>query len=199
MVDITFAPDTTHVYPTITAEHAAFYRENGYLIVEDALSGAEVEELRSDTVSICRGDHGPLRNGFTHSLDESDDEVIKQYLCVHFPHKISDVMLRHLAHPIIVDVLTQVIGPNVKCMQSMLFVKSAGKPGQAWHQDEDFIPTRDRTLTGAWMALDDATTENGCLWVIPGSHKHGVLWPQEQQNDPRFDCTDRVLWLSLQR
>ena len=59
-------------------------------------------------------------------------------------------------------------------MQSMLFIKSGGKPGQPsqpWHQDEDFIPTRDRSLCGGWIALDDATTENGCLWVLPGSHK----------------------------
>ena len=68
-------------------------------------------------------------------------------------------------------------------------IKKAGKPGQAWHQDEDFIPTRDRSLTGAWMALDDATVENGCLWVIPGSHKHGILWPQRDHDDRDFDCT----------
>ncbi|HEV8556570.1 MAG TPA: phytanoyl-CoA dioxygenase family protein [Actinophytocola sp.] len=42
-------------------------------------------------------------------------------------------------------------------MQSMLFIKSAGKPGQAWHQDEAHIPTRDRSLTAVWIALDDAT------------------------------------------
>ena len=73
-------------------------------------------------------------------------------------------------------------------MQSMLFIKSAGKPGQAWHQDEAYIPTRDRSLTGAWLALDDATVENGCLWVIPGSHQQGVLYPQKSTDDERFDC-----------
>ncbi len=72
----------------------------------------------------------------------------------------------------------------------MLFIKAAGKPGQAWHQDEDFIPTRDRSLTGAWIALDDATVENGGLWMIPGSHKAGILWEMEKQNDPDFDCAD---------
>ncbi|MEP7293092.1 MAG: phytanoyl-CoA dioxygenase family protein, partial [Chloroflexota bacterium] len=82
------------------------------------------------------------------------------------------------------------IGANVKCMQSMLFIKAAGKPGQAWHQDEDFIPTCDRTLTGGWIALDDATIDNGCLWVLPGSHKRGILWEMKRQDDPRFDCTD---------
>jgi hypothetical protein len=40
------------------------------------------------------------------------------------------------------------------------------------------------------MALDEATIDNGCLWVLPGSHKAGILWEMKQQNDPRFDCTD---------
>ena len=91
--------------------------------------------------------------------------------------------------PQIVEALTSVIGPNVKSMQSMLFIKSEGKPGQAWHQDEHFIPTRDRSLTAVWIALDDATVDNGCLWVIPGSHKRGVLYPDREQDDVRFDCT----------
>ena len=81
------------------------------------------------------------------------------------------------------------IGPNVKAMQSMLFIKSEGKPGQAWHQDEFFIPTRDRSLTAVWIALDDATIENGCLWVLPGSHRRGVIYPSRHQDDARFDCT----------
>ena len=89
----------------------------------------------------------------------------------------------------ITDVLTRVIGPDVKCMQSMLFIKSSGKPGQAWHQDEDFIPTRDRSLAGAWIAIDDAVIDNGCLWILPGSHKPGILWPMYPHNDERYDCT----------
>jgi len=38
-----------------------------------------------------------------------------------------------------------------------------------------------------WIALDDATVANGCLWVLPGSHRDGVLYPTRTQNDPRFD------------
>lgn len=188
--DISFKQDDSHIYPTITDSEVAFFHENGYLIVENALSSTEINELRQETVAICRGERGELKRGYTHTADETDEEVTQKYLCIHFPHKVSTVMHNYLAHPVIVDTLTQIISPNVKCMQSMLFIKAAGKPGQAWHQDEDYIPTRDRSLTGAWMALDDATVENGCLWVIPGSHKHGVLWPQGQQNDPRFDCSE---------
>ena len=174
----------------ITQADVEFFQENGYLVVENALNNDEIDELRRDTLAICRGEHGKIRGIFAHSPEESDDDVLRNYLCIHFPHKISATMEKYLAHPAMVDVLTHIIGPNVKCMQSMLFIKAAGKPGQAWHQDEDFIPTRDRTLTGGWIALDEATLDNGCLWVIPGSHKRGILYEMQRQNDPRFDCTD---------
>ncbi|MCY3990068.1 MAG: phytanoyl-CoA dioxygenase family protein [Caldilineaceae bacterium] len=165
-----------------------FYTENGYYILPDALTPAEVEELRAETTAICKGERGDV-DGFEPNVPgEDEDDVLRRYLCIHFPHKISEVMLGYLGHRHIAEVLTQVIGPNVKCMQSMLFIKATGKPGQAWHQDEFFIPTRDQTLTGAWIALDDATIENGCLWVIPGSHKRGIIWPQHDHDDPRFDC-----------
>ncbi len=176
--------------PGIAQAEVEFFRENGYLVVKTGLSGAEIDELRRDTVAICRGEYGPVRGIQPHAPDESDDDVMRNYLCIHFPHKLSPTMEFYLSHPVIVDVLTKVIGPNVKSMQSMLFIKAAGKPGQAWHQDEDFIPSRDRSLTGAWMALDEAALDNGCLWVLPGSHKAGILWEMKQQNDSRFDCTD---------
>lgn len=177
-------------YPLITQAHADFYHENGYLIIENALTPLELAELRQETTAICRGDRGTeIQNYEPPPQGATEDDVLKRYLCIHFPHKLSAAMEKYLAHPTIVDVATKVIGPNVKCMQSMLFIKAAGKPGQAWHQDEEFIPTRDRTLMGGWIALDDANPTNGGLWVIPGSHKHGIIWPQQVQNDPRFDCT----------
>lgn len=172
-----------------------FYRNQGYLVVSDALDRKNVAELVEETVGICRGDRGEFSKEGTRpdylaqAEHMSDEEVQRQLLCIHHPHKMSAVMRRYLAEETIVNVLTSVIGPNVKCMQSMLFIKSAGKPGQAWHQDEDFIPTRDRSLAGAWIALDDATVKNGCLWILPGSHRPGILWPMHAHTDKRFDCT----------
>lgn len=172
----------------MTPEKAQFFKDNGFVVVENGADPDMQQRLIRETVELCRGERGPIRGVTPAEPDDSDDDVMRRYLCIHFPHKLSQAMHEALALPAIVDVLTSVIGPNVKCMQSMLFIKASGKPGQAWHQDEFYIPTRDRSLTGAWIAMDDATVENGCLWVIPGSHKHGVLWPQHQQRDRRFDC-----------
>lgn len=165
-----------------------FYQENGFLVLEDALDSDEVEELNRATIEICRGDSGEVNGVTPAALGESDEDVLKRYLCIHFPHRINQAMNKFIAHKGVVDVMTSVIGPDVKCMQSMLFIKASGKPGQAWHQDELYIPTRDRSLAGGWIAMDDATIENGCLWGIPGSHKPGILWPQHQHDDRRFDC-----------
>lgn len=179
------------VGPTVGRDgsYRTFYEDNGYLIIPNALSHDELEELRAETLSICKGERGEVRGFEPNVPGEIDEDVLRRYLCIHFPHKISSIMAQYLATPKMVDILTQIIGPNVKCMQSMLFIKATGKPGQAWHQDEYFIPTRDRSLVGGWIAMDDATVENGCLWLIPGSHKRGVIYPQQEHSDRRFDCT----------
>ncbi len=173
-------------------DDVAFYRENGFLIVPDALTSDEINTLRAETTAIGRSQRGKVGNLPEHAETDTDDMINQRILCMHMVHKISPLMYDALAHPAIVDTLTRIIGPNVKCMQSMLFIKAAGKPGQAWHQDEIYIPTRDRSLTGGWIALDDATIENGCLWVIPGSHKPGILWPQQIHQDRRFDCAQET-------
>ena len=165
------------------------YTRDGYLVLPDALSANEVAALRAEAVRIYRGDLGPVDGLQSVAPDEPDDAVIRRYLCIHHPHKLSSLIRQTLAHEAIVRVLTRLIGPDVKAMQSMLFTKAEGRPGQAWHQDEFFIPTRDRSLTAAWIALDDATVDNGCLWALPGSHRPGVLYPDRDHDDERFDCT----------
>jgi phytanoyl-CoA hydroxylase len=182
------------LFDTADEAFVAHYAEHGFALLADALSPQEVAAINADALRLCRGDYGDIGYGGSEQSPVetaalSDDEVLRRYLCIHYPHKVSPPALEALRTPRIVDALVSVIGPDVKAMQSMLFVKSEGKPGQAWHQDEYFIPTRDRSLTAVWIALDDATVENGCLWVLPGSHRRGVLYPARDQDDPRFDCT----------
>ena len=171
----------------------AFFEANGYLVLENAFNPVEVEELKNETTQICRGERGELPDHPKAEAAEPDASVLQRFLCIHFPHKCLEVMRRAIHNEPTVKTLTNVVGPNVKCMQSMLFIKSSGKPGQAWHQDEDYIPTRDKSLIGAWIALDRATTDNGCLWVLPGSHRAGILWEQQWHGDRRFDCAEQAV------
>jgi ectoine hydroxylase-related dioxygenase (phytanoyl-CoA dioxygenase family) len=184
---------TTLVTPRVArlrrGDAVSEYDRQGFLILPGVLPPRLLDAARAETTAICRGERGDVDGVAPVAAGENDNAVLRRYLCIHFPHKISALMLDLARLPSVVDALTEVIGPNVKLVQSMLFIKSAGKPGQAWHQDEAHIPTRDRSLTAGWIALDDATVENGCLWVIPGSHRAGVLHREREQHDPRFDCT----------
>ncbi|WP_114558494.1 phytanoyl-CoA dioxygenase family protein [Desertihabitans aurantiacus] len=165
------------------------FDQHGFGILAEALTAAQVESLTTEAVELCAGGRGQIGGSEPRRPGESDADLLRRFLCIHQPHKVSEVAMAALTEPRIVDFLTAVIGPNVKAMQSMLFIKSEGKPGQAWHQDEFFIPTRDRSLTAVWIALDDATVENGCLWVLPGSHRRGVIYPDREHDDPDFDCS----------
>lgn len=167
------------------------YRERGYLVVPGILDRRLLDAVRAEATAICRGDRGAV-DGVTPASDEDDTVVLRRYLCIHFPHKLSPLLLDIARRPAVVDRLTAVVGPNVKLVQSMLFIKSENMPGQAWHQDESHIPTRDRSLTALWLALDDATVDNGCLWVVPGSHRRGVLYPVEETTDQLFDGTGQA-------
>ena len=175
------------------------YLEDGYLVVEGLVDDDIVDSINAEAVRFARGEF-PAFNAPPPAADLTDDEAMRQLLAVHFPHWVSPVVKSAVTHPPIADILQRITAAHlpgwdgsVKCMQSMLFVKGPGMPGQAWHQDERFIPTRDRSLIGVWIALDDATVDNGCLQVIPGSHRPGYIHPFKPHGRPEeFDPTDEA-------
>lgn len=177
-----------------TEQQVCFFVDNGYLVLPDLVTPEEIEELKQDTLKLARGGY-PCESLKPLPAEMSDEEALQNILCIHQPHYISPVSEKYVRHPKICGVLSQITAAHVpfwdgsvKCMQSMLFVKPPNFQGQAWHQDEIYIPTRDRSLIGAWIAIDDATIENGCLWILPGSHRQGYLYPQHDHENPdEFD------------
>lgn len=168
---------------------AVDFVRDGYVVVPDLVGVDDRARVIDDSERFRSGEY-PVSN-----LPDDGD-----ILAVHFPHWVSPVAADIVAHAGIVDVVSTVAGAHLpewdgaaKCMQSMLFFKPPGLQGQAWHQDERFIPTRDRSLVGAWIALDDATIDNGCLWVLPGSHRTGRLFPtRPHARSDEFDPSDEA-------
>ena len=87
------------------------------------------------------------------------------------------------AMPEIIAMVGQLIGPDIILWSSGYFGKPAGV-GKAtpWHQDGGYWPIRPLATCTAWVALDDATPENGCLRVIPGSHRAKELYAHERND-----------------
>ena len=195
MTDLSQQTEPAIEVPSIVSdEQVQSFVENGYLVVPDLMDSNELKELKDDLIAVARGQY-PNEGIDPASPDDTDEDILQRILCIHQPHYVSPIIEKYVRHPKICGILGQIAAAHlpywdgsVKCMQSMYFVKPPQFQGQAWHQDEIYIPTRDRSLIGAWIAVDDATVENGCLYVIPGSHRNGYLYPQHQhENSDEFD------------
>jgi chlorinating enzyme len=137
----------------ISIDQYVHFREHGFLVVRGVLAPDEVQEL----------------------LDHVEADIAET-LRIHMLHRELEIHERYLLHPGIVDVVAALVGPDVLALQTMLFVKRPGSEGQGWHQDSFHIITEPDTLIGAWVALDRADEENGCVWITAGS-QHEPVYP----------------------
>lgn len=168
------------------------YQRQGYLVVPDLLSSAECAALRGESLAVCRGERGPVEGLDEPRPGESEEDTLSRYMVCVMVHKLSGAFAPLLRDPRTVAVLQRIIGPDIKAVHSQLYFKHAGMPGNAWHQDELFLPTRDRSLVTAWIALEDATVANGGLRFLPGSHRPSILWPMRRHHNPDLDRAEEA-------
>ncbi|MBA2469601.1 MAG: phytanoyl-CoA dioxygenase family protein [Chloroflexia bacterium] len=178
----------------VSVEEYMTFRRQGFLVVRGLVAPDEVDELRSHTEDLMQGrlpeqsgrnlDLGDHASGVaTQTLAAppehlSPAEKAEYFLRIHMLHRQLELHERYLLHPGVLDVLQALIGPDVLALQTMLFVKGPGKPGQGWHQDTYYIPTHPDTLCGAWIAIDDCDERNGAMWFATGS-QHEPVYPPE--------------------
>ncbi|MFD0712647.1 phytanoyl-CoA dioxygenase family protein [Paenibacillus sp. GCM10027626] len=163
----------------IKAQDVDFYNENGYLLVKGVFNKQEVEAMRTavdriiDRAAKAKMDQNHAWQGDYLPPAELKKLVLKGFHDVHY-HDAS--FMRAAIHPNMAAVLSQLIGPNVQLHHSKMLVKPP-ENGAAFpmHQDQPYFPHEQHTMMAASMHLDDANFENGCLHVIPGSHKQGPM------------------------
>ena len=179
----------------VSVEDYVQFRRSGFLVVRGLVSPAEVAELRRHTEDLMQGrlpeqtrqmalGQKPENAVAVQGLEAppahlSPEEKVQYFLRIHMLHRKLELHERYLLHPRVLDVLEVLIGPDVLALQSMLFLKPPGKPGQGWHQDSYYIPTHPDTLCGAWIAIDDADEQNGAMWMAKGSQAEPVYPPRE--------------------
>jgi phytanoyl-CoA hydroxylase len=149
------------------------YERDGYLLVPGVFDAGEVEEMRDAIARILATVEGTAadRNHRWSGVDET-----LQLKGFHDLQYHDAVFTRMVAHPRLVEVLTDLIGPNVQLHHSKMLVKppEEGAPFPM-HQDYPYFPHERHSVLAASIHLDDTDEENGCLHVIPGSHKLGPL------------------------
>jgi hypothetical protein len=120
-------------------------------------------------------------------------------ICPHIPNggvqglKGSTVWLDHARIPEVLDMVSQAIGPDFLLWGTTVFGKPAGTGKRVpWHQDGEYWPIRPLATCSVWIALDDATPENGCLRVIPGSHRQQRLRRHNANDSPALTLNQEL-------
>lgn len=168
------------VPPLTTAAIAAYHRD-GFIAEDAVFTPAEVARLRAVVEEQAFADAYKRSEGTVHSLS----------LAAAHPE------LRALAgDPRIVARLVPLIGADICLQHSKLAAKplKAGSGPFAWHQDFAYYPHTSTDLLSVMVMLDDADEDNGCMWMVPGSHRLGLLPHADAQGYFTGGCTQHRLW-----
>ena len=90
-----------------------------------------------------------------------------------------------ITHPRLVDVVEDLLGPDIVCWGSSFFTKKAHDPRFiSWHQDSTYYGLEPPESITAWVAFTSATSQAGCMKIIPGSHRGPAILPHDETRDP---------------
>jgi len=146
----------------LTDAQIAEYHAKGYVVPDYRLPEAELQEIRDRHAALLK----------RHPEFRDNASVLLSY----------DLgFLNYARDPKILDMVEQVIGPDI-CLWNMSFFAKPALNGKRtpWHQDGQYWPIRPLATCTVWIAIDAATRENGCLRYIPGSHRDHRLMRHDQ-------------------
>jgi ectoine hydroxylase-related dioxygenase (phytanoyl-CoA dioxygenase family) len=163
----------------LTQEQCAQFQQEGYLVVGPVLTAEELTEARAayDRIFHATEKPGSYRNLGQKEGEEQSAGAVLQIIDMH----ALDPIFRHLLYKdAILDLAEGVLGTSdIRLYHDQALYKPALNGDIVpWHQDNGYWHLDPPGAASLWIALDDATTENGCMWVVPGSHKAGEVGHQ---------------------
>lgn len=151
------------------------YNDDGYVIPDHRIGEEVLEEIKSRHARVIEkkpefADYCPA--------------ILKE-----------DVGFKKFAEdPVILDMVEQLIGPDFALWNCSFFAKPALTGSRTpWHQDGEYWPIRPLATCSVWLAVDAATPENGCLRMLPGSHKVQDLVPHRTNDGPGLALNRELL------
>ena len=150
----------------------AFFKENGYVVVEDIISKKYVEKYRRLYDDFLNGkiDSGKNRSDLGNDLGKS--KKVENITQIMWPTDFVVDIKRMPYHQNALQVAKDLQGEDIEMDFDMLINKAPHtNTPTPWHQDAAYwISMPDKRAVSCWMSLDEATVENGCMWYVPKSH-----------------------------
>jgi phytanoyl-CoA hydroxylase len=200
------------------------YREDGYLVLPGFKALHEIDALRRRALQIVAAFDPQAGSGvFSTNQQDADawflgsadrvrcffeeeafdpdgrlrqDKALSINKIGHALHEIDPVFAAFSHGPAWAGLAADLGLPETRLWQSMFIFKQPGIGGEVhWHQDATFLHSAPMTVTGFWIALEDASVDNGCLWVAPGGHRGPLRKRFVRAGDAvRFEVLDDTPW-----
>src|SRR5439155_5073204 len=175
----TTGPPASDFEVDATAEDVAFFRANGYLGIERITTDEELAWLGELYDEVFAERRGGFRGGYfdlSRPYDAAGEDLLPQVL---FPERRNPELTRTTYVRNARRIAAALLGVEEARLQHWghMILKPPRRGHETpWHQDEAYWePDVSYTAVGAWMPLDEASVESGCLHFVPGSHLREVL------------------------
>jgi Phytanoyl-CoA dioxygenase (PhyH) len=158
----------------LTPQQIAQYHEDGYIVPDFRVADDVLESIKARHAALL--EKRPEFRDYCPALLDHDRGF-----------------LDYGENQAILDMVQQLIGPDIALWNMSFFAKPAGNGKRTpWHQDGEYWPIRPLATCTAWLAVDDSTIENGCLRVIRGSHKDRALKRHHTADDTNVTLTQEL-------
>ncbi|XP_004691162.1 PREDICTED: phytanoyl-CoA dioxygenase, peroxisomal [Condylura cristata] len=185
----------------LSLEQRRFYEENGFLVIKNLVSDADIERFRNEFEKICRKEVKPQGLMVMRDVTLAKSEYVPSERVI---TKVQDFqedqeLFRYCTLPEILKYVECFTGPNIMAMHTMLINKppDSGKKTSRHplHQDLHYFPFRPSdNIVCAWTAMEHIHRDNGCLVVLPGTHK-GTLKPHDY---PQWEGGVNIMFHGIQ-
>ncbi len=160
-------------YRRITQAQAAQFDTDGFFVLEDGLDRAQLDEVLAAIDPIEAAEEQYLREklGGKRLIARADEITFTVQLALRVP-----AVRALVTGKVFQDLCYDLIGPSARLYWDMAVYKKPDTVAQfPWHQDNGYTYVDPQQYLTCWVALSDATLENGCPWVLPGAHKQGTF------------------------
>ena len=145
--------------------------DDGFTILESVFSRQDMDAVAESIEAFRERHERALRErGGAEGISRAGEITFTDHLAEQEPG-----LLAFCRRPEIADLCVQLLGPDADLYWNQsVFKMPEGEKEFPWHQDDGYTPVTPSPYLTLWIALNDATVENGCIWVLPGSHKKGL-------------------------
>jgi len=150
------------------------FHTDGYLVLDPCLEQSHVQTLGERVRQIADGEVDFPETCIEYEPGASGRSM-KNLRKINGPSEHDEFFVDHARQSPLLGAIVDLLGDDIKLFGDQLFMKPPGGIEKTYHQDCPYFSIAPMAMITAWVALDEVDEENGCMYVIPGSHKFGAV------------------------